>query len=644
MTSSFYTALSGLQAHQSWIDVIGNNLANSNTPGYKTGTATFSDQFSQTLQFAQGPGSNFGGRNPVQVGHGVRLSDIGHAFTQGALTSTGRPFDLALEGEGFFALKNGAKTLYSRVGSFGLDASKNLVDQRTGFKVLDSTGGTVSIDTDALFPPKPTTTVSVAGNLPANITGPLAEVLTAVSGFKQGVPASVTGSTTGPFTIPTGETWTLSVIANGGLPQQASVTSTTGTVTAAQIASAIDALQDVNASVDGSGHVVVASDRTGANISLKVLSGTTGMDLAQAAGLPTVLVQGTETPLTSGTGLNELPANTIDYADGDTIRIAGVDADGSAINATFTYGASNDGTKVSDLVSFLDGVYTKSTVNLDAQGRIVVQADTPGEANLLLSITNGSGSTGSTQWGNYALGVTTNGTKPDEVSTTSEVFDPAGLAHTISFTFQRQPDGSWTATPELPSNEGTIISTPITGIRFGPDGTPIGLGGVDTTVSVQFTGQPSTQTFQLQLGSDASFTGITQFGAGGEVVVRDQDGYGVGSLSSISVSIEGNIEGSYTNGQKQAVGTIGIATFSNPEGLYQVSDNTYAASANSGDPVLAPANLGRAGRVVGGSLENSNVDTAEQFVMLIEAQRGFQANSRVISAQDEVLKELVNLI
>ena len=89
---------------------------------------------------------------------------------------------------------------------------------------------------------------------------------------------------------------------------------------------------------------------------------------------------------------------------------------------------------------------------------------------------------------------------------------------------------------------------------------------------------------------------------------------------------------------------LGIATFANADGLSQVNETAYALTANSGAANITAGSVGKAGRVVGGQLEGSNVDTAEQFVHLIEAQRGFQANSRVISAQDEVLRDLVQLV
>jgi flagellar hook protein FlgE len=642
--SSFFSALSALRAHQDWIDVIGNNLANTNTNGYRTGAARFSDQFSATLRFASAPGTNFGGVNPMQVGGGVRLADIGRSFQQGALRSTGKPLDVALQGQGFFTISNGGHTLYTRVGTFGLDGARNLVDQRTGFNVLDRGGAPIQVDVDAIFPPQPTTLVSLAGNLPSHVSGPLPQILTGVGGMRDGDPASITGTVAEPFPIPLGQTWSMTVTVSGGPPQLVSIPGATGGVSAATVAAAIDALDGAAATVDGTGHVIVSTERTGEAVSLKITAGQTGQDLASALGVSTSLVMGTQTPVSAATDLNDLPGNVTHYASGDTIRVRGFDGDGTPIDSTFTYGATNDGTTVDDLVSWMDGVYATANVSLDAQGRIVAQADTAGESDLALLITDGTGSTGRTQWTTYALSTTQAGTAPDVVSTTAEVYDAAGLAHAVTVDFARQDDGSWTATPTIAASEGTIISGPITGITFGPDGAPTSLAGLTTDITVLFSGATAPQTFALDMGSNGAFSGVTQLGALGDVVVRQQDGFAVGTLDSLTVDADGTIRGNYSNGHNQALAQMGIATFANDEGLAQVGDSSFAVTANSGIANVGAGNVGKAGRVVGGSLEGSNVDTAEQFVLLIEAQRGFQANSRVITAQDEVLKDLVNLI
>ncbi len=643
MTSSLSSALTGLQAHQDWIDLIGNNLANSSTYGYKTGSARFSDQYNQTLRYASGPTTGLGGVNPVQIGSGVRLADIGRNFQQGALTSTGRPLDMALDGQGFFMLSNGSRVVYTRVGTFGLDGARNLVDQRSGLKVLSRTGAPVQVDTEGAFPPKATANVSIAGNLPARVDGPLPEILTGTAGLVDGDPATLTGTNAGPFAIPVGQTWSMNVIVSGGPSQTVNIPGAVGGVTAATVAAAIDALDGVTAVVNGSGQIEVGTERTGEAASLKIVPGSTGLDLANALGLSTTLVQGTQAGVTTATTLEDLPGNVTHYQSGDTIRIVGVDADGTAINTVFTYGATNDGTTVNEFIAFLDNLYTNATVALDAQGRITVTADTPGESDLALSISDATTSVGQTQWQTYATATTQQGTKPDQVSTTAEVYDSSGLAHAITFTFERQADGSWTATPSIDSSEGSIVSGPITDIRFANDGTPLGLSGLDTDVTVQYP-SGAAQTFRLDMGSSASFEGITQYGSAGDLVVREQDGNAAGVLDTIAVDSDGSLIGTYSNGKTRALAEIGIATFANPDGLNQVSDTGYTVSANSGPANVTAGGIGKAGRVVGGNLEGSNVDTAEQFVHLIEAQRGFQANSRVISAQDEVLRDLVNLV
>lgn len=644
MSSSLFAALSGLQAHQSWIDVIGNNLANSNTPGYKSSSALFADQFSRTLQYASGPSAGRGGSNPVQIGQGVTVADTARNFSQGSLTGTGRTFDVALRGNGFFAVSNGLQNLYTRVGTFGLDSNSNLVDQRTGFLVQSPTGGSINVDAQSSLPPNATTQAELSGNLPKVVTGPLPEVLTASTAFAEGFPAQLTSSNAGPYTIPTGETWTMRVSVSGGAPQTVSVTSTTGTVTDTAMAAAIDALEGLSATVNGSGQVVVTSDRAGENVSLLVTPGSSGRDLAALTGLSTALVSGSQTAATSATDLNDLPGNIADYTAGDRIHVTGVDYDGTPINAVFTYGAANDGTTISDFATFVDNTFAGATVSVDASGKLVVESDTAGEAGLQLSLLDDAANTGSVDWTEYAMSVTTEGTASDVVSTSMEVFDPSGVAHTMTFEFARQADGSWTVTPSLQGNDGTVLSAPITGLRFDDQGAPIGLGSVDPDIRVQFTGITAPQTITLDFGQDGLFTGLTQFGSDGEIFVRGQDGYGVGELASMSVDADGSILGLYSNGKTQTLGQIGVATFVNPEGLLQAGDNLYSQTINSGTPNLGVAETGAAGRVIGGSLENSNVDTAEQFVALIQAQRGFQANARVITAENEVLRDTVNLL
>jgi len=647
MSTSLFSALSGLSAHQQWIDMIGNNLANSNTPGYKSTRATFASAFAQTLRFGSAPTGNLGGTNPLQIGLGVQFGSVDRSFTQGALTDTGRIFDLALEGKGFFVLSDGAQRYFTRVGTFGLDADQNLVDQRTGLSVLDVGGNAIQVDVEALFPPKSTGGMELKGNLPAVITGPLAEVLTGTTGLMKGSPAVLTSAGSGPFTATPGATYTMDLIVNGGAPQLVTVTdSGAGSISSAEVATAIDALDDVSAAVNGAGQIEVTSDRTGEQVTLKISSGNPN-DLADLIDIPTTQVSGSE-EIDFTADLNTLPANVIDYVDGDRIEIEGVDGNGAPVLGSFTYGAANDGTSIEELISFLDDLYTAASVSLNSSGQIVVEADTPGEADLLLSMDDDGSNVGSTQWSTYAVSVTTEGTPPDTVVTSTEVYDKAGVAHTLTLTFERQADLSWSIIASVPEDEGVVLAgdedDPITGLLFDEDGAPQGLGSVDANVLVQFVGQSSAQTIELDLGTDGQLTGLTQFGGQTNAYIASQDGYGDGELANLSVDQDGTIEGFYTNGQTRVMGNIGVATFANEEGLFDEGDNLFTAAANSGEAVITAGSQLGAGQIVGGALENSNVDTAEQFVRLIEAQRGFQANARVITAQDEVLNEVVNLV
>lgn len=641
MASSLFTALTSLQAHQGWIDVIGNNLANASTPGFKSSRVSFANLFAQTYGHASAPTGNRGGRNPIQVGAGVGLSAIARSFDQGALAQTGRTFDLSLRGRGFFALQGAQGPLFTRVGTFGLDGAQNLVDLRTGMRVLNPSGVPVSLDLEGIFPPNATRNIELAGNLPKEVNGPLAEVLTGASGLAHGVPATLTGNQTGPFTLTAGETYSMTVSVGGGAPQLVSFLGTGADITVADVAAAVDALEGVSASVDGSGSLSIVSDRTGQAASLRVNPGSSN-DLATLVGVPTQLVLGSEGSVGPTTTLNDLPGNRIKYATGDVIEISGVDTDGTPVNASFTYGV--DGTTVDDFVAFLGNLYSDARVSLDAEGRILLEAQTPGDASLALTISDATGQAGATNWADYALTVTTNGTGPDRVLSSTEVYDSAGVAHQLTLEFERQADGSWTIIPSLDPAAGTLLSGPITGVRFDDQGRPQGLGPISKSIEVRFQGQVGTQTMQLDLGTDGQLDGLTQFGGAATLFVSRQDGYGRGELSSLGVGLDGEISGFYSNGQTRSLGAVGVVFFSNPEGLRDAGDNLWAHSANSGDPVFGRGGVAGAGDVIGGAIESSNVDTASQFVNLIEAQRGYQASARIVSVQNEILAETVNLL
>ncbi len=135
MMRSLYAGVSGLQNHQTRMDVIGNNISNVNTIGFKKGRVNFQDMLSQTMSGAARPTEDLGGVNPKQVGLGMTIAAIDTIHTQGSLQTTGVMTDLAVQGNGFFILKEGDKELYTRAGAFGLDEDGTLVNPANGLKV-----------------------------------------------------------------------------------------------------------------------------------------------------------------------------------------------------------------------------------------------------------------------------------------------------------------------------------------------------------------------------------------------------------------------------------------------------------------------------------------------------------------------------
>lgn len=148
MLRSMYSGISGMRGFQTKLDVIGNNIANVNTAGFKKGRMTFQDMMSQTSQGAQAAEGERGGVNPIQVGLGSQIGSIDNVHTQGFLQSTGRGLDLAIEGDGFFVVNGGDGDKYTRTGNFYLDDNGDIVDENGNY-LLASTGGEIRIPENA---------------------------------------------------------------------------------------------------------------------------------------------------------------------------------------------------------------------------------------------------------------------------------------------------------------------------------------------------------------------------------------------------------------------------------------------------------------------------------------------------------------
>ena len=553
MSNALNTGVSGLNAHQQMLDVIGNNLANVNTIGFKARRVMFADLLYQTLRPASQPNPPIvGGSNPMQTGSGVQTAQIDTLMTQGELRQTGQPLDFALNGEGYFVVKSGQTTMYTRAGAFALDSNGRLVDPSTGFEVqrhgtLGESGGNfpafqvpgdagISIPLGANIPGRETSIINIAGNLSSTSTGPKTHELT----------------TSAPL------------LASGA-------------------------------------------------------------------------------PVTGATLLNDLDSNVASYAPGDTIEIVGFDVSGNPVASTVAVDAT---TTVGDLVAAISAAYPDATASIDPSGNLILDADAPGVSALVLNVVDGAGNTGGTDFGNHVFNTSEAGKEADTFTSTIEIYDTLGGAHSVTFTFEKQSDNSWNMEATLTDGTGALTDGVVEDIRFNDDGSlqqVAGTGLGDGNVTLQFDAIATPQTIQLNFGDNNSFQGISQV-ATASSLSSTQDGYAPGVLTSVSVDSSGVLQGVATNGIRFPIAQLAIASFRNPKGLLSQGDNYLQSSANSGPAEIGLGGAGSRGMVTGMQLESSNVDIANEFTLMIVAQRGFSANARTITVTDEVLEELTNII
>ena len=652
VSTALYTGLSGLRVHQTYIDVIGNNLANVSTPGFRGSRATFSDILSFTVRSGSGPSGTFGGINPMQIGTGAVMATVDTDTSQGTLQDTGRTLDVALQGKGFFTLTNGNQTFYSRVGSFGIDANRTLVDLRTGLRVVNSTGGDIDVPVSDTLPAAPTSAVSFQGNLPARVGGPLEEIVQSNVALKQGTAATKTATASGAsaplFDLTSFAGKTLLVSVNGAAQQSLQIPAGTTTLNAQAVAAIFSASGIATTFDNAAGTVAISSVKLGSSATLKLDDGPTANGLLAALGLNATLESGTETTAATTTDLAQLTARVNPYLAGDSITISGTNPDGTAFSDTFVYGngVGQDGTTIASLLTFINATVdpAQATASLTSDGNIRLTATDKEEADLSLFIGDVTNNSGRISWPNFV--VSQDGTGPDTAVTSIDVVDAQGRTHPVTMTFTRSTQDStiWDLSAEIDPTEGTLTQASIGQIRFNDNGSFNVIGGGTNSLTFAWNGISAAQSVQVNLGSSGQFDGVAQLGNATTVAAVDQDGYASGTLLNVGFNDGGQLIGFYSNGQSQTLDTLRISMFSNEAGLVRAGDTLFTESPNSDDAIATTANAAGAGTVRAGQLENSNVDIAREFVNLIEAQRGFQANSRVITTTDEILAELMNIV
>ncbi len=336
-----------------------------------------------------------------------------------------------------------------------------------------------------------------------------------------------------------------------------------------------------------------------------------------------------------------------------TITVSGFEHDGTDLNDTAPLAVDAD-TDLDGLISHINTVLGSSGTASLVAGKIRITDTDSGYSKSDVKLTFANDGTADLTMPGYFEITTVGGEEVKNINIT--VYDTQGGKHTLSGAFVRTDTAS-TWDMILTSITGDINTLDISGlsdrriqgIEFdATDGSYKGLNsttGDTAQFKVTFVHDTSNpQTISVTLGTAGQFDGLTQFAANSTAVAREQNGYESGRLSTVSVNNEGIIIGVFSNGVKKNIAAIQVSLFQNTSGLESIGSGYFTPSANSGEAVATQAMTGGAGSIHGGALEKSNADVAIEFVNMIQAQNGFQANARTIRVANEILRELSNLI
>ena len=638
MLGSLYTSVSGLKGHQTALNVSGNNISNINSIGFKGGRVTFSETLVQTIRAASRPQDGLGGVSPLQLGLGMGVGSIDNILSQGVLQNTGVATDLGINGEGFFILSDGECEYYTRVGAFGYDGEGRLVNPANGLivqgRVADGNGvispGSAIQGIELPFgrkvPAKATAEIEFGCNLDVSATSSSATLISAgTTGITSVYGMAVNGAGgTHEITI-TGDNATASSLAGANLTVPGALD---GSETLASLG--VTDVADFTLSVDGADAIAITGLTTSSTITdlINVINSTVTGVTASLSGGEVVL---TRDYAGDGTIYN---ITTSDGVAGNISR----QVFGAAVGSAFVVDTGTASTLVATDVFTPTGKPAMGAVSLT-----LVTNETTG---LVTGISDlGGGGVGVDANDGLVAGTATIETAETEHYSSSIVYDTLGVEHNLTVRFSKSANaGEWYWDASLDGSE-QIKGGQSGTVSFNEDGSLSSFmydGG-----STTFTFSPANGAEEVRVAFDAgtpgSFDGITQFSSPFSTSAKAQDGYGMGALTDVSIDSAGVITGFFSNGVSKPIAQIILAKFNNPAGLEKVGDGLYIGSSNSGQ-----AMRGEPGKIVnasisGGALEMSNVDLSEEFVSMVVAQRGFQANARVLTASDEMLTELVNM-
>ncbi len=671
MMRSLFSGVSGLKNHQTRMDVIGNNISNVNTTGFKSSRATFTDMLSQTMTGAASPSDNRGGTNPKQIGLGSSVSSIDLIFTNGSVQSTGKNTDLCISGNGLFAVKDNSGIYYTRDGAFEFDADGNYVLPGSGLYVqgwmasadgsLSTTGETTNIVVPAgkSMTSETTKTATYSYNLnaapvsykiaqvtvtyadnttettsaydPAKVEGAVIKV-TMDDGNTYALDASLAG------TFELGQTLTDQVVYTTTV--KSATASSTGTLKLTLDNTAYKAIDpdppEIDGLTEGTYSVGGYYSPTPQTITAAVADNVTKtieltLDNPDGKGFNKVTVpmpKDTETYVVGGTFQARLPIKSIHAATGAEIALADGTTETLTADLDITSANQDYDKKISGTITGLERDATSTIYTYN------------GKEVASVSLNTSDGSVLDGQIGQvYNAG---SAFYPPSVTTVT-VYDSLGGSHDIPVIFTKSAEKENTWSLSLPGggnsysyteSDGTTTNVTLDSseLRFSESGTYVDGSG---SLSLQYGNGAFEQMVSLSLSD------LTQY-VGSSTINAHADGHAAGTLSSVSIDSSGIITGTYTNGVRQAEAQVAIAQFNNPSGLTKTGDSLYQESNNSGTAnIKTAADLGVT--ITPAALEMSNVDIANEFTDMIITQRGFQGNSKIITVSDEMLETLINL-
>lgn len=698
MLRAMYSGITGLKNFQTQMDVVGNNIANVNTVGFKSSRVTFQTTLLQTLKSGKSPDGQFGGTNPMQIGMGSKVASVDKIMSQSSFQNTGKITDLAIQGDGFFVLSDGEGSYFTRAGNFTRDTSGYLVDPSSGMKLqgwtakISSSGkryvdsndpiGDIQISAGQVMAAKQTTFVNLAHNLKSDV-GIKESTIVIKSLSGQNIPVKfrferdmskanrdkivykwTAESLNEDYPLKDNKGY-LELDESGNVKEWITYDGNT-TTPKSDPKIRLGIIEKYNIEQTGTPPLNIGGNTSTASIEGDIILtkdgksveiDTTQINVNFTAGTP-------GTPGTPGTF-----EVTLTDKDGTDLTFTGTGNTVKDINDALNKGLEDaaNGVKLTGLqLNATDTSLNIDPVNntpLTLKGieREVLQPATGGEIKLT------------------DLETPTNFSKvkyqSPTVSTSTLIFDSLGNSYNAYIKFTKIDENTWQWKAQLEDgtplkkldqqgnqtdeiaqgviafdSNGSIAATDWSIEDDGSINEVDGKGGFGFWFDPAKTGgaldqsqEPSSSSAAGPVKVEIKFNNITQFASPNSVTVNDQDGNAEGTLESFAINEVGEVVGSFSNGRSDILGRVALATFNNPEGLMEIGNSLYAQSSNSGLAQIGIAGVGGRGTLIPGALEMSNVDLAEEFTNMIVAQRGFQATSRIITTSDQILNELVNM-